>query len=71
MRIFKDNTGGTVLEMNECEALAMIGRLAEQIDYAKHFGHSTKTEPAIVTEKYDSKMGHPSVFVTLVNKAKD
>lgn len=70
MRIFKDN-GSTVLEMDECEALSLIARLAGQIDYAKHFGHSAKSEGVIETKKHDSKKGNPSVFVTLVNKSKD
>jgi hypothetical protein len=70
MRVFKDH-GKTVLEMDECEALALIARLAGQIDYAKHFGHSTKSEGVIETEKHDSKIGHASEFITVVNKSKD
>ena len=71
MNIRKTANNEFVLEMTDCEALAMIGRLAKQVEYAKHFNHSTEMEAIIEVDPKDPLKGYPSVIITNVTKNKE
>jgi hypothetical protein len=71
MNIIKNKNREFVLSMTDCEALDMIARLAGQIEYAKHFGHSSKMEAISEVDANDPTKGFPSVIITVVNKGKE
>jgi len=71
MNIKKNAQNEFVLDMTDCEALSMISRLAGQIEYAKHFGHSSKMEAIAEVDPNDPTKGFPSVIITVVNKGKE
>ena len=71
MNIKKNAQNEFVLDMTDCEALAMIGKLAEQVEYAKHFRCSIKMEAIAEVDPNDPTKGFPSVIITVVNKGKE